>query len=293
MADILIVGQGPAGVSAALYALRAGLTVQMVAKGSGGLLKAHEIENYYGLERPVSGLELENIGKAQALRLGAELLTDEISDLLYDGSEFVARSAKNEYRALACILATGAVRQKKSIARLQELEGHGVSYCAVCDAFFFRKKNVAVLGAGEYALHEAEELAAVGASITILTNGDEPTAVFPESFKIETRKIKGLLGDERLKGICLEDGEEISFDGLFVALGTASALDLARKTGAAFEKGKPVLNRNFETTLPGLFAAGDCTGGILQVAVAVGEGARAGLSAIDFVRQRKLKADGK
>lgn len=287
MSDMLILGYGPAGVSAALYGLRSNLEVQLVGKDSGSLQKAHLIENYYGLEKPLTGSELVEVGKKQALALGARIAEDEITDLMFDGSEFVATGLKGEYRGKVCIMATGSARKKQPLAGMAEMEGHGVSYCAVCDAFFYRQKNVAVLGSGEYALHEATELLQVASSVTLLTNGEPLTATFPETIKIESRKLKGLVGEGVFKGVTFDDGFVGEYDGLFVALGSANATDLALKAGAAFDQGKLVLDENLMTTIPGLYAAGDCTGGILQVSVAVGQGAQAGLAAIKYLRENR------
>lgn len=287
MSDMLILGYGPAGVSAALYGLRSNLEVQLVGKDSGSLQKAHLIENYYGLEKPLTGSELVEVGKKQALALGARIAEDEITDLMFDGSEFVATGLKGEYRGKVCIMATGSARKKQPLAGMAEMEGHGVSYCAVCDAFFYRQKNVAVLGSGEYALHEATELLQVASSVTLLTNGEPLTATFPETIKIESRKLKGLVGEGAFKGVSFDDGSVGEYDGLFVALGSANATDLALKAGAAFDQGKLVLDENLMSTIPGLYAAGDCTGGILQVSVAVGEGAQAGLAAIKYLRENR------
>lgn len=283
--DFLIIGYGPAGISAALYALRSGHSVQIVGYDGGALAKAHLIENYYGLATPVSGKELLEIGKSQARQLGAEISEDQITDLFFDGNLFVASSKEKQYSGRVCILATGAARKKQPFAGLSRLEGHGVSYCAVCDAFFYRQKNVAVLGSGEYALHEASELKQVASSVTILTNGNELEFENTEGFIIENRKIESLLGNEKFEGIRFDDNTENLYDGLFVAIGSASATDLARKAGAAFENGKLVLDENFQSSIPGLFAAGDCTGGTLQIAVAVAEGAEAALAANKFLRE--------
>ena len=287
MSDVIIIGYGPAGVSASLYALRSGLDVVLVGKDSGALEKAHMIENYYGLEKPLAGSELFAVGKRQAQSLGAHIVDDEVTDLYFDGNMFVATGLAGEYRGRACIMATGSARKKQPLPKMAELEGHGVSYCAICDAFFYRGKNVAVLGAGEYALHECKELLNVAGSVTLLTNGADVTAEFPETVKIEKRPLKALLGEGQLAGAVFMDESEIKLDGLFVALGSASAMDLARKAGDAFENGNVVLDKNFMTTVPGLFAAGDCTGGTLQVAVAVGEGAIAGLAAIKYLRETR------
>ena len=287
MSDILILGYGPAGISAALYGLRAGLDVQLVGKDAGALAKAHKIENYFGLKEPLTGEELAEVGKNQALTLGAKIADDEVTDLMFDGNEFVATGLGGSFRGKVCIMATGAARKKTPLPGMAEMEGHGVSYCAVCDAFFYRKKNVAVLGSGEYALHEVNELLSVVGSVTLLTNGAELTAKFPENVHIETKKIAGLKGAGQFEGVRFDDGSESNFDGMFVAMGSANATDLALKAGAAFDAGKLVLDKDFQTTVPGLFAAGDCTGGTLQVAVAVGEGAIAGLAAIKYLREHR------
>ena len=287
MSDILILGYGPAGISAALYGLRAGLDVQLVGKDAGALAKAHKIENYFGLKELLTGEELAEVGKNQALALGAKIADDEVTDLMFDGNEFVATGLGGSFRGKVCIMATGAARKKTPLPGMAEMEGHGVSYCAVCDAFFYRKKNVAVLGSGEYALHEVNELLSVVGSVTLLTNGADLTAKFPDNVKIESRKIAGLKGTGQFEGVRFEDGSELNFDGMFVAMGSANATDLALKAGAAFDAGKLVLDKDFQTTVPGLFAAGDCTGGTLQIAVAVGEGAIAGLAAIKYLREHR------
>ena len=287
MFDMLILGYGPAGISAALYGLRAGLSVQLVGKDGGALAKAHLIQNYYGLEQPLPGMMLHDAGIRQARALGANIVDDEITDLMFDGQGFSAKGLVGDYHGKVCIMATGAARNKHPVAGMAELEGHGVSYCAVCDAFFYRKKKVAVLGTGEYALHEAQELLQVVESVTLLTNGAELTTSFPSSIRIENRHLQSLVGEGQFKGVCYEDGTEENFDGLFVALGSASATDLAKKAGAGFDGPTLVLDNDFQTTLPGLFAAGDCTGGTLQIAVAVGEGAKAGLAAIKYIREHR------
>ena len=269
MSDMLILGYGPAGISAALYGLRAGLDVQLVGKDGGALSKAHLIQNYYGLENPLTGEQLLQVGKNQALALGAKIAEDEVTDVMFDGSGFIAKGISGEYHGKVCIMATGSARKKQPIAGMAELEGHGVSYCAVCDSFFYRQKNVAVLGSGEYALHEAQELLQVVSSVTLLTNGAPLTATFPENIRIEQRHLQSLIGEGTFKGVHYEDGTEEEFDGLFVALGSANATDLALKAGAAFDNGKLVLDEN------------------LQVSVAVGEGARAALAAIKYLRESR------
>ena len=159
---------------------------------------------------------------------------------------------------------------------LEAMEGRGVSYCAVCDAFFYRGKHVAVLGNGEFALHEIHDLLPVAGSVTLLTNGEEPSFPLPEGVTADTRKIASLEGESRLEQVVFADGTSLPLDGLFIAYGTAGSGALARKIGAALANGNVAVNENMETTVPGLYAAGDCVGGLLQVSKAVYEGAVAG-----------------
>ena len=190
-----------------------------------------------------------------------------------------------DYPADAVILATGASRAAPRLPGLAELEGHGVSWCATCDAFFYRGKDVAVLGSGEYALHEVQALLPVVKSVTLLTNGAALTAQFPPEVQVLSGKVEALLGEKTLSGVRLADGSELAVSGVFVALGVAGSTALARKIGAAVEGDRILVDHRMQTTVPGLYAAGDCTGGMLQVAKAVYEGALAGSEAAKAVRK--------
>ena len=286
MTDILIIGSGPAGISAALYAARAGMDTLVVSSGQSALFKAHMIENYYGGSIP--GDELYEKGIAQAKELGIEIKEDQVVGLGFDG-DFIVTGEKSQYKAKAVIIATGSARKAPPLPGLSEFEGRGVSYCAVCDGFFHRGKNVAVLGSGTYALHEAMELSPIVESVTILTDGQSPEFSLPDSvtnISVDTGKIKELTGEELLSSVVFEDGKTLDVSGVFVAIGTAGSSDLARKLGAVTEGTKIAVNGEMATNIPGLYAAGDCTPGMLQVAKAVYQGAEAATSAIKFVRSQ-------
>lgn len=283
MANIVIVGRGPAGISAALYTLRAGIATTIIGKDNGTLGKVDKIENYYGFPEPVSGEDLVQTGVAQARRLGATMVEDEVVGVSYDGS-LVVKTTNGEYPADALILATGSTRSAPRIEGLQELEGHGVSYCAVCDGFFYRGKEVVVLGNGDYAIHEALELLNTSKTVTVLTNGKKMLASVPEGIQLCTKEIHSLGGDPVVSQVRFQDGSAMPTEGVFVAVGVAGSTDLARKLGAEIEGNKIIVDENMATNVPGLFAAGDCTGGLLQVAKAVYEGAKAGTEAIKLVR---------
>ncbi len=289
MSNAVIIGKGPAGISAALYLIRAGIPTTVIGRDDGALGKVKKIENYYGFEQPVSGEDLLCTGIRQAERLGVELVTDEVLGITYDGSLNI-QTKKGEYKAGSVVLATGSSRTSPRLPGLKELEGHGVSYCAVCDAFFYRGKDVAVLGGGDYAVHEAMELLPTSRSVTLLTNGGEPQTEIPEPLKICRNEIASLEGDRSLQRVVFRDGTELQATGLFVALGVAGSTELARKVGAATENGRIVVDENMATTVPGLFAAGDCTGGMLQIAKAVYEGAQAGTQAAKYLRKNEAAA---
>ncbi len=279
--NITVIGSGPAGLSAALYIRRAGLTCAVIGKDGGALEKAEKIENYFGTGA-ISGSELVKRGTEQAKELGADIFEEEVFSLGWNGNYTVSCSEDN-FISPAVIIATGSKRKSVNIPGIKEFEGKGVSYCAVCDAFFYRGKDVAVLGNGAYALHEIGDLSGVAGSITLLTNGAESEEDFGDA-EIVTEPIDSLYGENRLGGIKFKDGSSMPVSGLFVALGSAAASDLAKKVGAPIYGNSIKVGTDMSTGLPGLFAAGDCTGGLLQVSVAVGEGAKAAMSAIKFVK---------
>lgn len=284
MANVVIIGAGPAGVSAALYTARAGVDTTVLTKGPGALARAEGIENYYGVPGPVSGAELERRGIEGAEAVGVKFVHTEAVGLTFT-DKLTVETLAGDFPADAVILATGASRAAPPVPGLAALEGRGVSYCATCDAFFYRGKDVAVLGSGEYALHEIAALLPLAKSVTLLTGGAELTASFPAQVAVRTQKVEAILGPDKVSGVQLAGGEVLPVDGVFVAMGVAGSTALARKMGAQVEGNKIVVDDKMMTTIPGLFAAGDCTGGLLQVAKAVYEGAVAGSEAAKALRK--------
>lgn len=285
MPSILIVGGGPAGLSAAIYAARAGIQTTVLYKDGGALDKTDKIENYFGFADVISGPELLARGRAQATRLGAQLTQAEVTGVEYAEKGFSVKTTAGSYAADAVILATGAPRATPRIAGVRELEGRGVSYCAICDAFFYRGKAVAVLGEGEYALEEARTLLPVVGSVTLLTDGAPAPDGLPEGLRVDERPVTAIEGEDKVARVAFQSGDPLAVDGVFIAYGTAGSSDFARKLGAQLDGNKIQAGEGGATAVPGLFAAGDCTGGLLQVAKAVSDGAQAAMSAIKFVRQ--------
>lgn len=282
--DVIIVGSGPAGISASLYTKRANLKTLIISKGRGTLEKVGKIDNYYGIQNGRTGKELYYEGVAQAQALGVEIIQDEALKIDYE-DKFIVETVNSVYKAKTVILATGSSRKKVNIKGIKEFEGKGVSYCATCDAFFYRGKNVGVIGSKEYAIHEAEELKPIVGNITIFTNGENIIENRSEDLNVDERKIREFRGTNSIEEIQFEDNNTKPIDGVFIAIGVASSSDLARKIGAKIdESNNIVVDNNMQTNIPGLYACGDCTGGILQIAKAVYEGMCAGMSAIKKVR---------
>lgn len=286
MYDVIIAGSGPAGLSAALYTSRANLKTLVIGKDRGALEKADKIENYFGMSEPISGCELVDNTKMQVQNLGAELAEDEIFHISWDGT-FLVEGREKSYRAYAVLLATGTARRTLNLPGIQAFEGRGVSYCAICDAFFYRGRKVAVLGNEEYAIHELSQLLPVVESAVLLTNGLELKASVPEGVQVIETPLVSVDGTEQVEKVTFSDGSSLAVDGIFVALGSAGAAELARKIGAVTDGRNIQVNEEMETNIPGLYAAGDCTGGLLQISTAVGEGAKAAMSMIKFVRTQK------
>lgn len=279
MYDVIVIGSGPAGITAAIYAKRRNLSILVISKGNGALQKAEKIDNYYGFENGISGKELYENGIKQAKNLGIDFIEDEVINIEYI-NQFTVETVNSKYEAKAVILATGVSRNIPNIKGIKEFEGKGVSYCAVCDSFFYKGKDVAVLGDGNYAIHEFETLKPVASSVTILTNGNTMVENRDSSIEVNSKKIREFRGDTKLEEVEFEDNTIQNLNGVFIAMGTASSSDLARKIGARIENNNIVVNENMETTVPGLFACGDCTGGLLQISKAVYEGAKAGLAVL-------------
>ena len=252
MVDVVIIGAGPAGISAALYAKRANKNVLVIYNGESNLEKAEKIDNYYGFENGITGKELYETGIRQAKKLGVEVKEEEVLNLELTLEGFAVKTVNNVYEAKTCIIATGNKKLRPNIDGIVEFEGKGVSYCAICDGFFYRKKNVVVIGNGKFAVSEAKDLENIVSDVKILT-----------------------------------DGSKLDVDGIFVALGEAGGSDFAKKLGVILDKDSIKVDENMATNVDGLYSCGNSNGGLLQVCKAVHEGAVAGLSAVKYLNERK------
>jgi thioredoxin reductase (NADPH) len=295
MYDAIVLGKGPAGISASVYLARSGLSVLVVGKEIGALERAEHIENYYGFPEPVSGKELSARGIAQAERLGVAVVPEEVVGIGMEDS-FTVKTQAAEYRARSVLVATGKQRSGLRVPGFEEFRGKGISFCATCDGFFHRGKKLAVVGTGEYAASELGELLHFSKDLTLFTDGGALVpGRFPDGIAVITDRIASFetaapAGIDRLGSIVTVDAEGTKtahqVDGAFIAIGTAGAADFAAKIGIELRGQDIAVDGNFMTNVPGIFAAGDCIGGFLQVAKAVSDGALAARGMIEFLKKR-------
>lgn len=293
-ADVIIIGQGPAGLSAAIYTARAGIST-LILGCEPKIAGDYDIDNYFGFPETIPGRELIARGIRQASRFGAVIECDRVLAIHFDGSDgYRVKAERGEYAARAVILATGVSRKKPPVPGHERFEGRGVSYCVSCDGFFYRGKPVMVAGEGVYAANQALELLEYTPDVSVCTLG-RPSGITEEyrrqldarGVPVIDSGIASLEGEGALDAVAFADGTRREVKGLFIAMGDASSVDFARTLGVFTEGGFVQVDREMKTNAPGLFAAGDCIGGFLQISVAVGEGAIAARSAIEYVRALK------
>jgi len=293
-ADILIIGQGPAGLSAAIYTARAGMHT-LILGCPPKIAGDYDIDNYFGFTETISGRELMNRGREQAKRFGAEIICERVLNIHQtETGSFRTKTEQAEYEAKALILATGVSRIRPGISNLSEYEGKGVSYCVSCDGYFMRGKPVIVVGEGNFAANQALELLQYTPNVTVCAQG-KPLNMSQEfqerlqshSISIIAEKITALSGDNGLEAVTMDNGATRPAQGLFIAIGEASSSDFAYTLGLLRNGHFIETDRDQRTNIPGVFAAGDCVGRFLQISVAVGEGALAGRAAINHVKETR------
>ena len=297
--NVIIVGSGPAGYTAAVYAARANLA-PLVFEGSvtagGALMNTTDVENFPGFRDGIMGPELMDNMRAQAERFGAELVTDDVVAMDLDGEiKTVTDSAGNEHRARAVILAMGSGYRKLGLPNEDRLSGHGVSWCATCDGFFFRDQHIAVVGGGDSAVEEATFLSRFASKVTLIHRRDELRAskimqerAFADP-KIEfawNSEVAEIHGDDKLTGVTLRDtvtGETRHLDvtGLFIAIGHDPRSELIKGQVKLDDEGYVLVDHpTTRTNLPGVFASGDLVDHHYRQAVtAAGTGCAAALDA--------------
>ena len=271
MLDIAVIGAGPAGYSAAISARKRDKSVLVIGQHTGWLARAQEIANYPGLPN-ISGPALLSAMRDQARALGATTRPGVVHQVVPMGDSFGLSLGADFVEAATVVLCTGA-KQPRLLPGEGELLGRGVSYCGTCDAMLYRGRNVAVIAQGPEAVPEANFLARLCASVTYF---GKPDAALDSRIAVRAEKPEAILGETRATGL-RAGGEELPFDGVFIfreAMALSSLIPGLEMDGAFIR-----VDRQMRTNLPGVYAAGDCTGLPLQVAKAVGEGCTAALAA--------------
>ena len=271
MFDIAIIGAGPAGYSAALNARKREKSVVVIGQNTGWLTHAERIDNYAGMPG-ISGQEMLAVMRDQAKEMGAELRSGVVHQVISLGESFALSLGADFVEAKKIILCTGA-KQPNLLPGEEKLLGRGVSYCGTCDGMLYRGKSIAVIGAGPEAVSEANFLMNLCAKVTYF---GAPDAALDSRITVREEAVEEIDGDMRAEGLII-GGEKESFDGVFIfreAMALSSLLPGMEMDGAFIR-----VDRQMRTSLPGVFAAGDCTGLPLQVAKAVGEGCIAALCA--------------
>ena len=277
--DTVVIGNGPCGISCAIYLKRYGYNPLVIGKDKGALEKAHLIENYYGI-MPISGSELVDLGIKQAKELGIDIITDEVLSIEF-GDGYNVHTKNDVFNAKTIMLALGASRNR--LLKAEKFEGAGVSYCATCDGFFYRKKKTAIIGSGEYMAHELEVLKNIIPDLTIFTDGEE-LAVDVKDIPIVKEKIVSFNGEEHLESITTSDNTYEVY-GCFIAKGSASGVTIAKHLGLAIEGNYITVDKDMMTNISGIFAGGDIIGGLLQVSKAVSDGAIAATSISKYLKK--------
>ena len=284
MYDTIIIGAGPAGITAGIYAKRGNLETLIIHNCESAVQKATKIENYYGFIDGITGDKLYYNGIRQAEKLGIDVKNEEVLKIEFCADGFKVITNVKTHLTKSIILATGTKKNAPKIKGIKEFEGKGISYCAICDGFFYKNKTVAVVGNGSYAVSEANDLINIVSKLIILTNGAERPQIRGDNVEINSKPIKEFAGQDKIEKVEFNDGTDLKIDGAFIAQGSADSSDFARKLGIILNDNKIKVDENMETNIKGIFACGDCIGGTLQISKAVDDGMVAGLSVIKYLK---------
>lgn len=305
MYDVIIIGSGPAGLTAGIYSTRREMKTLIIGKELGGqLIWASGIENYPGFEQ-INSFELIAKMSEQATKLGAKIISSEVSEIIReDDSFFTIKTVSEVYRSKTIIIAMGLSPRRLSVPGERELNGRGVSYCANCDGPLYKGKVVAVIGSGNAALDAAEILSKIAAKVYLINRGHDFKAfdVLVKAvekctnieiiYNAETKEIGGINKVENIKYNELLNNKinKINVDGVFVEIGRVAATDIVAPFVERNEQQQIIVNNRAETKTLGVFAAGDVTNSeIKQITVAVGQGTIAALNAYQYLQLKNDK----
>jgi len=299
MYDVIIIGGGPAGLSAAIYSSRRALKTLVISRDIGGqIAKTPDIENYPGVER-ISGVELANKFKTQAEKFGAKIIFEETTKVEKAKNNFIVKTLRNEYETKTVILASGKKPRELGVPGENEFKGRGVSYCATCDAPFFKNKTLAVVGGGNSALDAALLASKYCKKVYLIHRRDSfageqvliDTVNFTKNIEVVfNNQVKEIKGEQVVKSVVLSDDKIIETDGVIVEIGFIVDHSLVEGLVDIDSKKQVVVNNIQETSVPGIFAAGDLTvTPYKQAVISAAEGAKAALSCYDYLQKLQGK----
>ncbi len=284
--DTIIIGDGPAGITSSIYLKNANKEVLLIGSQESKLKKAKKIINYYGFEE-ISGEELYQKGLNQIDKLNIEYKKEEVLEIKNE-EYFKVKTTLNSYYSKYLILGLG--KNNINLPYTKDYIGKGVSYCVVCDGFFFRNKDVAIIGNSKYAVNEAKYLKNIVNKLYIISDKnklDEQMIEYTTTEKIELidKKIKKLDGTP-LNSIIFEDNTTINISGLFICIGEANSTDLAKSLGIQLDNNNIIVDKNNKTNIERLYAVGDCIRLQGQISLSIGDGANAALNIIKELNEK-------
>ena len=278
MYDCIVIGSGPCGISAAIYLKRFGLNVLVIGSDYGTLSVNTLIENYYGINS-IYGVDLIEKGILQAKNLGILVLCEEVVKIEMNDL-FVVGTNKSSYNAKTIFIATGMKRTSVNVSNLKEFVGRGVSYCAVCDGFLYRKKRIGLLGSGDFMKSELDVLKRFSKDIVVFANGDE---VSLDDVLVVNDLVISVEGNDFLTSVTTS-GDKYFIDALFVAVGMASGSSFASHLGLIVDDFGHLVVNDYMTNVPGIFAGGDVIGGVKQIVKAASDGCCAAYKIKDYLK---------
>ena len=291
--DVVILGTGPAGLQAAIHAARKKVSVLVLGKETKSSLFHAHVENFCCLFN-VSGEDMLNVGRQQAINFGSEMLEEDVLEINPDGSLFkIATESGIELHSKTIIIATGTARNKLGVNGEKRLLGRGVSYCVECDANFYKGEDVAVVGGASAAVSGALTLLGYAKNVHLIYDKLEVTDALKEQLNnsgvnvFGNSKVKEIEGENSVEGVRLENGSSLPVSGVFIELGAKGVMELATTIGVQLDDEMKYIqtDKKMETNIAGVFAAGDICGPPWQMAKAVGEGCVAGIGAASYARK--------
>ncbi|MBQ8356279.1 MAG: FAD-dependent oxidoreductase [Clostridia bacterium] len=297
MRDLLIIGSGPAGLSASLYAKRANLDVLVVEKeylGTGQIAESAQVDNYIGLAGK-SGYDIGEAFRQDAEKFGAEFYEASVTDIKPQNGHWITRLENGEsISSKAIIYAAGAVHRRLHVPGEEKFTGNGVSFCALCDGSFYQGKTVAVVGGGDTALDDALYLSDIAGKVYLIHRRDAFRGAEKSVRRVKARanievilsaNVTGITGESQVEAVMLDNGRRLSVDGVFVAVGMIPQSGMLKHLVRLDPNGYAVADETGETDAPGLFVAGDVrTKRLRQVVTAVADGANAAISASEYLK---------